>query len=1178
MVKKLLVLAGFTLTSLTAELHAQQSVARQWNEVLLENIRGDLARPPVQARNLFHTAIALYDAWAAYDTVAQTYLLGKTVGNYTCPFVGIPKPADVQAAREEAMSFAAYRVLLARFSNSPKAFEAINRARDLMTALGYNFNNSSTFYQGGSPAALGNYIGQCILQMGLQDGAGESYNYGNLYYQPANPAVSVTLAGLSNVFNPNRWQPLVIPGAVDQNGNPVNATQVFIGPEWGNVQPFSMKASDRKVYQRGGNNYLVYHDPGPMPFLDVMNGDSTTDEFVWNFSLTGVWASHLDPDDGVIWDISPRAIGNVLEYPKTLAEYHDFYDFANGGDTGIGRDTNPRTGQPYQPQLVPRGDYTRVLSQFWADGPNSETPPGHWFTILNHVSDDPNFVKRYNGKGPVLGDLEWDVKSYLALGGAVHDAAIAAWGIKGWYDGIRPITAIRYIAKLGQSSDPMLPRYHPAGIKLVPGLIEQIAVGDPLAGANNVHVGKIKLKAWRGFNFIADPQTDYAGVDWILSDHWTPYQRKGFVTPPFAGYISGHSTYSRAAAETLTRLTGDPYFPGGLGEFHVSANSGYLIIEQGPSVDVTLQWATYRDASDQCSLSRIWGSIHPPFDDIPGRMIGDKIGNKAFELATTYFYKDEDQDGAYSYEDCDDHDPNIHPGAAEICDGLDNNCNGLTDESPVFTYYLDSDGDGYGDSAAALDTCLSNPPAGYVANNLDCDDLAAGLNPDAAEICDGLDNDCNGLTDDLPIFTYYLDSDGDGYGDSAATLDTCLSNPPAGYVTNSLDCNDLAAGLNPGAAEICDGLDNDCNGLTDDLPIFTYYLDSDGDGYGDSAATLDTCLSTAPAGYVTNSLDCNDLAAGLNPGVAEICDGLDNDCNGLTDDLPIFTYYLDSDGDGYGDSAATLDTCLSTAPAGYVTNNLDCDDLAAGLNPGAAEICDGLDNDCNGLTDDLPIFTYYLDNDGDGYGDSAATLDTCLSTAPAGYVTNSLDCNDLAAGLNPGVAEICDGLDNDCNGLTDDLPIFTYYLDSDGDGFGALTGTLDTCLSPAPAGYATNGLDCNDSDPAINPDALEIVDGIDNNCNGIIDGDVSTAEVFSHTNLFPNPTASQLTIQHPAGELLELEMTEMSGKIVLRRRLEFTTERINLDISTALPGMYLLTLRHAKSGQAMQVKVVKVGG
>src|SRR5205085_8022245 len=144
----------------------------------------------------------------------------------------------------------------------------------------------------------------------------------------------------------------------------------------------------------------------------------------------------------------------------------------------------------------PRGDYTRVLAEFWADGPNSETPPGHWFVILNYVSDYPGFSKRFQGTGPVLDDLQWDVKSYFALGGAVHDAAITAWSSKGWYDYVRPISAIRWMAGQGQSSNPSLPRYSVKGIPLAPGYIEQVQPGDPLAGQSNQNVNKIKLYAW----------------------------------------------------------------------------------------------------------------------------------------------------------------------------------------------------------------------------------------------------------------------------------------------------------------------------------------------------------------------------------------------------------------------------------------------------------------------------------------------------------------------------------------------------------------------------------------------------------------------------------------------------------------------------------------------------------
>ncbi|MEX1054693.1 MAG: T9SS type A sorting domain-containing protein, partial [Rhodothermales bacterium] len=252
------------------------------------------------------------------------------------------------------------------------------------------------------------------------------------------------------------------------------------------------------------------------------------------------------------------------------------------------------------------------------------------------VSDHPAFEKRYRGEGPVVNDLEWDVKAYFVLGGAVHDAAISAWGIKGWYDYIRPISAIRAMADRGQCTDPDLPRYSPGGIPLVDGLIEVVNADDPLAGDGGENVGKIKLKAWRAHAFIADPATESAGVDWILAENWWPYQRQSFVTPPFAGFISGHSTFSRAAAEVMTLLTGDPYFPGGMGEFHAPKNT-FLAFEAGPSEDVTLQWATYRDASDQTSLSRIWGGIHPPADDIPGRHIGMAIAADAFDLAEMYF-------------------------------------------------------------------------------------------------------------------------------------------------------------------------------------------------------------------------------------------------------------------------------------------------------------------------------------------------------------------------------------------------------------------------------------------------------------------------------------------------------------------------------------------------------------
>jgi len=228
------------------------------------------------------------------------------------------------------------------------------------------------------------------------------------------------------------------------------------------------------------------------------------------------------------------------------------------------------------------------------------------------------------------------VKLYFALGGAMHDVAITVWSIKGCYDSARPVSAIRGMAVRGQSSDTALPSYDPDGLPLVPGYIELIESSDPLAGAANEHVGKLKLYTWRGPAFISNPNFDAAGVGWILADDWWPYQRPTFVSPPFAGYISGHSTYSRTAAELLALFTGDDYFPGGKSEFHAPMNE-FLVFEEGPSVDIVFEWARYVDASDQCSLSRIWGGIHPPMDDILGRRLGMQLGPRVFDHALGYF-------------------------------------------------------------------------------------------------------------------------------------------------------------------------------------------------------------------------------------------------------------------------------------------------------------------------------------------------------------------------------------------------------------------------------------------------------------------------------------------------------------------------------------------------------------
>ncbi len=614
----------------------EHSVAKQWNEVLLQSIRNDFARPTVHARNLWHSSVLMYDCFAAYDPESEPYFLGREISGFECPFDGVPSPEDIQAAQEEAMSYAMYRLILHRFANAPGIAEINFLTNQLMADLGYDPDFTSTDYTTGDPAALGNYLIEQMIAFGQQDGSNEQMNYGNTYYFSVNQPLDMGAPGNPDVVDPNRWQPLVVEGALDQAGNPVNPILDFLSPEWGDVVHFALDESDLTVKERDGFDWNVYVDPGDPPYLDQGSGEGLESLWKWGHILVAIWQSHHDPSDGVVWDASPNTIGNNPELPTTFEEFLDFYNFFDGGDASQGYDVNPATGEPYEQQLIPRADYTRILAEFWADGPDSETPPGHWFTILNEVNDHPMLEKRWNGQGPVLSDLEWDIKTYFTLGSGMHDAAVAAWSVKGFYDYSRPVSAIRHMAEMGQCSDPMLPNFHPDGFPLIPGYIELVQQGDELAGDNDENVNEIKLFTWRGPDFIDDPLTDAAGVGWILAKNWWPYQRPTFVTPPFAGYVSGHSTYSRTAAEIMTLMTGDPYFPGGMSQFPAPQNE-FLVFEEGPSVDVELQWATYVDASDQCSLSRIWGGIHPPADDIPGRIMGKHIGPKVYDKATSYF-------------------------------------------------------------------------------------------------------------------------------------------------------------------------------------------------------------------------------------------------------------------------------------------------------------------------------------------------------------------------------------------------------------------------------------------------------------------------------------------------------------------------------------------------------------
>lgn len=606
-----------------------QSVARQWNEALLQAIRIDFPAPTVHSRNLYHTSAAMYDAWATFDPVCDGQFVKEK--NFA---------ADISAARNEAVSYAAYRVLSDRYqlADDPDASQSL--FDDLMSDLGYDPAVTST--TGNSPAAIGNRIAQQILDTTLNDGSNEANNYmDDTGYVPANDPMVVDFPGVVTPDAPpltsaNSWQPLFLDSARTQNGLEGESLQSYIGPHWGDVETFAMGRN-----ATGGQSSWSSVDPGAPPQLNGI-GDA---EYRSDTKLVIQYSHSLDPQQGPgaeLINLSPNTAGN------RLLGTHDDRGFS----------VNPVTGQPYADNFAKVADYGRILAEFWADGPRSETPPGHWNLLANEVADHPSFEKRIGGTGEIVDDLQWDVKLYLGLNGAVHDAAVAAWGTKREYDYVRPITKVRYQGSLGQSSDPELASYHADGLELESGVVELITAESIAPGGRHrnayenanvdndgeftLHlseadmVGKIAIKAWN--HEPHNPETELSGIDWILAENWVPYQEDNFVTPAFAAYVSGHSTFSRAAAEVLTAMTGSEYFPGGLGEKTFEVD--WLNFEKGPETEVTLQWASYFDAADEAGISRLWGGIHVPADDFAGRVIGAQVGKDAAELANSLFVSD----------------------------------------------------------------------------------------------------------------------------------------------------------------------------------------------------------------------------------------------------------------------------------------------------------------------------------------------------------------------------------------------------------------------------------------------------------------------------------------------------------------------------------------------------------
>ena len=613
---------------------APPSVARTWTDAALYGIRRDFARPPVHARNLYHLSAAMYDAWAVLDGRAAPVFLGRADAPAACALAPADgeafraaAAADASAARDLAVGQAAVRVLRRRFANAASTAETFARLDALAAGQGL----ATTIGDPASADALGARAADCALAVGLADGANEAANYANAGYAPVNPPLNPTAPGNPGLQDPDRWQPLAFDTFVDQSGNVASATE-FLAAEWGEVTPFALAPADRTTVPRDGVPQLVWLDPGPPPFFgDGPGGVRGLRQFALA-DLAVVLAPRPRRRRDRRRSIPRRAGAPARSIPDADLETDPLRPARasttrrKGGqrtaiDSVLAPWTPPSGARATAPNVVPLGDYARGWSpSIWADGHRQRDAARSLAPIIynrERGSAHPALERRRRRRGRAArpARLRRD-RLPRARRRAARRRRSLPGRVKGAYDYDapdlggplhgRPRSAHRLASIVNRNAQwlPVVPWAHriagarrPAS-RHVPGARRRGPGCSPGAAPRRSDDPEDRR---RGRRLDTRPEA------------WWPYQRPSFVTPPFAGYVSGHSTFSRAAAVVLEAPDRSSPRSGraALAGFVAHRRTTFLVFERGPSVDVTLQWATYRDAADQTSLSRIWGGIHP---------------------------------------------------------------------------------------------------------------------------------------------------------------------------------------------------------------------------------------------------------------------------------------------------------------------------------------------------------------------------------------------------------------------------------------------------------------------------------------------------------------------------------------------------------------------------------------